>query len=391
MSGAGRHLAFLCPRYAGAAGAGGAETLIKSLAQRSAKAGYRVTFLTTCAVDHFSWKNVLPPGSRIEDGLEVRFFPVDEGRDEAAFHAAQDRLCRQASIPPDVEAQWFRHGVHSSALLTHLREEGGQYDRILAGPYLFGLVIAAAQQSPDRTWLIPCLHDEPFTRLSVIREMMARVRGCLFNSEPEQRLAGRIFGFDPRRGVVVGMGLEPFEVDPAAFAARHKLHAPYVMYAGRREPAKSTPLLADYLDAFRKRTGQDVRFVCCGSGPFEQRSFVKDLGFVTEREKHEAMAGATAFIHPSRFESLGIVLLESFLAGTPGLVSSQSEVLRWQCARSGAGLWWRGYPDFEEELMCLLSDRDLRDRMGRQGRDFVRSEYAWEAVDRRLFEALDRG
>ena len=80
------------------------------------------------------------------------------------------------------------------------------------------------------------------------------------------------------------------------------------------------------------------------------------------------MAGALAFVHPSTFESFGIVLLESFLAGTPALVHARSEVLRWQCRRSGGGLWFRHYPDFEEELLLLLNNENLRKRMGAAGK-----------------------
>ncbi|MDZ4198291.1 MAG: glycosyltransferase family 4 protein, partial [Kiritimatiellia bacterium] len=253
----------------------------------------------------------------------------------------------------------------------------------------FGVVTAAAAVHPDRTLLIPCLHDEPFAYSSVIREMFDAVRGCLFNGEPERDLAHRLYHYAPSRGRVVGMGLDPFEVDSKAFAKDRKLQFSYVFYAGRREDGKSTPLLVDYVDAFRRRTGRDIRLVSCGSGRIEGRPFVLDLGFVSEQVKREAMAGAAVFAHPSRMESLSIVLLESFLAGTPGLVRAQCETLRWQCSRSGGGLWWRWYPDFEEELIRLLDDSGLRDTLGRQGREFVQREYAWPAVESRLLDAVD--
>ena len=108
-----------------------------------------------------------------------------------------------------------------------------------------------------------------------------------------------------------------------------------------------------------------------------------------ETEKREAMAGARVFCHPSRLESLGIVLLEAFMAGTPALVHEGSEVLQWQCLRAGAGLWFRHYPDFEAMLERLLSDEPLRARMGAQGRRYVQAEYSWSAVDARLFQALE--
>jgi glycosyltransferase involved in cell wall biosynthesis len=100
------------------------------------------------------------------------------------------------------------------------------------------------------------------------------------------------------------------------------------------------------------------------------------------------MAGAAAFIHPSVNESFGIVLLEAFLARTPGLVHAKGEVLRWQCERSGAGMWFRHYPEFESMLLRLLDDADLRGRMGDAGRAYVLREYNDRAIGDRLFSAL---
>jgi glycosyltransferase involved in cell wall biosynthesis len=118
--------------------------------------------------------------------------------------------------------------------------------------------------------------------------------------------------------------------------------------------------------------------------------FITDLGFVSEQEKQEAMAGALAFVHPSLNESLGIVLLEAWLAGTPGLVHAGSAVLRWQCRSSGGGLWFRHYPDFEEMLKRLMDNPDLRQQMGAAGRAYVLRAYNQNAVDERLFSALEK-
>jgi glycosyltransferase involved in cell wall biosynthesis len=262
------------------------------------------------------------------------------------------------------------------------------------GPYLFGLIYYAAQIHPHKTLLVPCLHDEPFAYLRVMHTLFHAVAGLLFNTEPEQHLAERLYQIPTARAAVVGMGLDPFTADPDSFRRRHRIDTPYVLYAGRREPLKGTPLLLDYLHAFRKRTGHDLRLVLTGSGPIEPPAdlapAILDLGFVSEQEKHDAMAGALAFIHPSLNESLGIVLLEAWLAGTPGLVHAESPVLRWQCATSGGGLWFRHYPDFEEILQRLLADTPLTQQLGESGRAYVQRTYAWPAVEQRFFDALQR-
>lgn len=385
-------IAIVSPRFPESGAPGGAETLLCALAQRLARHGKRVTFLATCAKNHFTWHNELPAGRAAAGPFDVIRFPVDEGRDTDFFHRIQTKISRGVAVSAEAEQLWLRNSVHSTALCDFLRADPGAFDCVLAGPYLFGLVDAVSRIYPDRTLLVPCLHDEPYAYLGVIRDLLSRVRGFMFNSEPERDLAMRLMQRSAQPSTVVGMGMEPFAVDPEAFAKRHSISQPYVLYSGRREGGKGTPILLSYLDVFRLRTGRDVKLVLTGSGSFSPSPtlarHILDAGFVSETEKHEAMAGATAFVHPSTYESFGIVLLESFLAGTPGLVHAGSAVLQWQCRRSAGGLWFRNYPEFEEELAILLDRPELRRTMGENGRRYVLAEYAWEAVDRRLLDSL---
>jgi glycosyltransferase involved in cell wall biosynthesis len=387
-------IAFIAPRFSPKGTVGGAETLLKALAEQVAATGREVTFLTTCARDHFSWANAREPGSETCNGMTVRYFPVDEDRDLETFLTTQGKIDRRLPLPRAEEEAWVDNSVNSSALVQHLRDHGEAYDRIVLGPYLFGITIKAARLHPDKTWLVPCLHDEPFAYLAVIRDLFAGVAGCLFNTRPEQALAERLYRYPGTKGSVVGMGLEPFEADPTAFAKARGIDTPYVMYSGRRETLKGTPLMTHYLHVFRQRTGRDIKLVFTGTGdieaPDDLRPHILDAGFVSEQEKREAMAGATAFIHPSVNESLGIVLLEAWLARTPALVHGAGAVLTDQCRRSGGGLWFRVYPEFEEMLLYLLDHPEAANRIAEAGRDFVLREYTWPAVLDRLFLALDQ-
>ena len=385
-------IAFVCPRLAGEGAVGGAETLLKNLALHAAARGIAVDFLTTCAQSHFTWENTLPPGTKQMEGMTVHFFPVDE-RDVGTFLRIQQNIDRGRSVPEADELLWLKNGVNSAALLRHLEQHASEYRAILLGPYLFGLTWFTALAHPERSLLVPCLHDEPFAKLACMKRLFAETAGCLFNSQAERELAGELFRYPDAKARIVGMGLDAFDADPAAFAKRHNLSAPYVLYSGRREPLKGTPLICDYMHAFRERTGRDVKVVFTGSGNIDAPAglwpHIFDAGFVSEQEKHEAMAGAVAFLHPSVNESFGIVLLEAFLARTPGLVHAKSRVLVSQCKAANAGLWFRHYPDFETQLLYLLDNPEARAALGARGREFVAREYAWPAIERKFFAALD--
>ncbi|HPA77303.1 MAG TPA: glycosyltransferase family 4 protein [Kiritimatiellia bacterium] len=387
------HIAFVSPRFAAGATLGGAETLLRKLAEHAAERGCRVTFLATCAENHFTWENSIPAGSKMIGDLEVVYFPVDSNRNTGDFLRAQQAISAGKPVSIEEEKLWMKNSVHSRAMYDHLKKEGEKYDAVITGPYLFGITYAVSRIWPRKTLLVPCLHDEAFAYLQIMRTMFEETAGCLFNSEPEKFLAQKIFGIPEARCRVVGMGMDDFECSPTEFARRHKIDVPYLLYSGRREPLKGTPLLLDYVNAFRLRTGRNIMLVLTGSGDFqrppEMEGHIFDAGFVSEREKHDAMAGALAFCHPSVNESFGIVLLESWLAGTPGLVHARSEVLKYQCQKSGGGLWFKSYPEFEEELLLLLDNPALREKMGAAGRKYVQETYSWEKVGQRFFEGLD--
>lgn len=387
-------IAFVSPRFAEAGAVGGAETLICSLARSALAAGRDPVLLSTCARDHFTWHNELPPGETLNNGLPVILFPVDASRDAGVFLSLQASVDRGRQLSGAEEDLFLTNSVNSKPLIEWLLARRDTIDRVVVGPYLFGLTEAVSRCMPEKTLLVPCLHDEPVARLKRMAAQFSRVRGCLFNTEPEQMLADRLYGARRPGDAVVGMGITDFRVDPEAFKRRRHLSQPYVIYSGRRESLKGTPLLFDYLDAFRRRTGRDVKLVLTGSGainpPESLRPHILDLGYVPENEKREAMAGAVAFCHPSLNESLSIVLLEAWLAGTPALVHERGAVLRYQCRRAGGGLWFSDYPEFETALLFLLDRPDIRHALGRQGGNFTREVYAPEAVARRLLQALDR-
>ncbi len=387
-------IAFVCPRFAEGATVGGAETLLKALALQAVAAGRRVTFLTTCAKNHFTWENEVPPGPRRIGNLDVIFFPVDAGRDIASFLRVQDAISRRAHFTEADEQIWLRNSVNSRSLCNYLQTHGDEFDWIVMGPYLFGLVYFASRLAPAKTVLVPCLHDEGFAYTRAFREMFRNVAGCLFNSEPERALARRLYDLPESYGAVVGMGLDPFEAAPDAFARKHGIGAPYVIYAGRREEGKGTPLLLNYMTLFRKRTRQDVKLVMAGTGelapPAELRPHLLDVGFLSEEEKHAAFAGAAVFCHPSINESFGIVILESWLARTPVLVHARCLVNQDHCRKSNGGLWFRIYPEFEEALLTLLRQENLRRSMGTAGREYVLREYAWNTINSKFQDALQK-
>ena len=391
-AGRGLRLAFVVPRY-GADVVGGAETLVRGLAEHLAAAGSVVEVLTTCARDHLSWNNVLPAGARREAGVMVRRFPVPR-RDTRRHAWLQLRILRGSQLRPMEEARWAQESVGSTELFDHLTRRGTEYDLVCFAPYLFGTTLRGVPLVPDRAVLIPCLHDEPFAHLGIVRDTFLACRGFIFNSPPEADLAEKLYGIRDRPAGIVGFGFDPPPpADPAALRRRHGLEGPLLFYLGRKETGKNVPLLIEYALRYRAVRRSDLTLVLAGDGPVTAPSGtpgVRDLGYLDPAEKTAAYAAATVVCQPSVNESFSIVMMEAWLAGTPVLVHARCPVTTYHVFRAGGGLAFEDFYEFAEALDLLLEDAERRRRLGSQGRAYVEAEYSWPAVTARLRATLER-
>src|SRR5262249_57391214 len=93
-------------------------------------------------------------------------------------------------------------------------------------------------------------------------------------------------------------------------------------------------------------------------------------------------------LHPSPYESFSIVLLESFMMGTPALVNGENAVLMEHCHVSGAGTGYLALEEFCQKLRLLLADESKRQEMGKQGQRYVTERFSTESVGNKLWSAV---
>ena len=385
-------LGFVPARY-GDGVVGGAEAVLKEMALGLARRGWEVDILTTCARDHFTWENEFPSGvSEGPDGVTVRRFPavISTPRTErAAFNAA---IVAGAPLRMSDQERWMNDDLRLPELFHYLLDESDSYRALVFAPYLFWPAFACGQIAPDRTILMPCLHDEPEARLDIFQPVFSGSRGIWFLSEPERDLAASIH---PRlaESEVIGSGIDvPTAYDPEGFRRRHGIEGPFVAYAGRREGGKNWDSM---LAAFaRAVTNADLplSLVTMGHGivdpPPSIADRVIDLGYVTDEERNDALAAATAYIQPSAYESFSRTIMEAWLAGTLVIATGASAVNRWHCDRAGAGLIYDDDQEFEECLRFVAEAPDTAAQIAAPGRDYVLEHYTWppvlDAVERTL-------
>ncbi|MPM78188.1 hypothetical protein SDC9_125199 [bioreactor metagenome] len=114
------------------------------------------------------------------------------------------------------------------------------------------------------------------------------------------------------------------------------------------------------------------------------------LGFVTEQEKFNGIKAAELLLMPSKYESLSMVLLEAWLCNTAVLVNGKCDVLKGQCIRSNAGLYYENYDEFEACLDTLLENDKMRKAMGKNGMKFVLQNYSWESIENKYVSILQK-
>jgi len=389
----GETIAFVPCRY-GIEVVGGAETLTRLLVEELDARGWPVEILTTCALNPYSWTNHFPEGVESIHGIKVRRFPTESRKYTRKVFKTEQRILAGKGVTPAKQDFWIRNVVTSDALRQYISWRKDDYRAFVFAPYLFGTTYQGVYAASDKAFIIPCLHEEPYAHLEVYKKLMREAKGLMFNSVPEMELARRLYG-DDLPGRVVGMGFSPHAANGDRFRYKYSIEGDFVLYCGRREIAKNTPLLLRYFCNFLENTGREVSMVLTGAGqidiPFSFRNRVIDVGFVDERDLRDAYSAATLICHPSTKESFSIMILEAWLAGLPCLIHGDCAVTRHHVEKSGGGLWFNDYPTFHEAMQFLLDHPDVRAEMGERGRDYVLGNYSWEEVVKNFAAVIENG
>ena len=376
---------------------GGAEALAWQYAQLLSDA-YQVEVLTSTAFDYMRWDNDLKAGVEERDGITIRRFHVARGR-TAYFHALHrnmlDAFQRSEAKTPDrrycwpeaLEEEFIRaQGPNCPELSEWLAIHGDEYAAIFFLPYLYPPTLDGSRALSHRRWaLIPALHDEPPAYLKTFARMARTAPRVLWNAEAERRLGARIWNLDSGRVVAMTVATE--------LVAAAQEPKPYLLYCGRIDVSKGCAQLLEGFEAYKAAHPQsELQLILTGNDVLGvgERKDVRYLGFVEEQRKFELMAGAVAFVQPSPYESLSIVLLESMAQRTPVIVNGRCEVLVDHVKTSGSGLIYRDPDEFIGAIskMIALSGKK-REAQGIQARKYVLENYSREQITARLMAEVE--
>ena len=384
-------LAIVVQRY-GADISGGAELHARYIAERlAAHADVRV--LTTCARDYLTWRNEFPAGATEVNGIPVERFAVTRERVLGDFDRRSSHVFSKLHSLQD-ELEWLEsEGPVSADLLARLEGADREFDFVLLFSARYHHAYCGARALPDRAVLVPTMERDPALGLALFRPIFRGVRAIMYNSFEERALIQAASGNEQVPGVVVGVGSEiPTDVDPERARRTFGLRDPFIIYVGRIDANKGCAQLFDFFINYVDRLDTPLDLVLIGTPMLAIPSHprIRHLGYVSDKDKFDAIAAAEALVMPSRYESLSMVALEAWALGRPVLANARCDVLVGQCIRSNAGLYYGDAREFAGALDALLVDETLGTTLGRHGRTYYQRYYNWPVIVRQYLDMFQR-
>ncbi len=371
---------------------GGAELHARYIAEHLARHA-DVEVVTTCATDYVTWRNDLPAGVEEVNGVQVRRFRVKHERDPKVFGKRSDRVFEQRHSIGD-ELDWLdAEGPTAPAVVEHLTRHASEYDHCLFFSYRYYHAYYGARATASRAILVPTAERDEAIGLSIFQDVFRSVRGIMYNSPEERAMIHAVAHNEKVPGVVVGVGSEvAANPQPSRFRHKHDIRGPFAIYVGRIDQNKGCNELFEFFQGYLRDVSDKTTLVLIGHAllPIPKHPRIRHLGFVDDADKYDALAAADLLIMPSYFESLSMVALEAWALGKPVLANGKCDVLKGQCLRSNAGLYYENYAEFAETLRAIETNRWLSMSLGRNGRQYFKAHYDWPVVVRKYLDMFER-
>lgn len=385
-----KKIAFVVKRY-GKEVNGGAEYQCRTLAEHL-KEYYDVEILTSCARKYGPWDNFYNAGEEEIDGIKVRRFPVEYIRNKQRYTELTEKIKKEDK---SAEEEWImEEGPYCPQFIPYMKEHGEQYAAIIFITYTGYLTVMGMKLGLKNVILVPTAHDESKLYFPIYKVAFKRTDAILYNSIEERDLVVGRFEVGKTKSRLTCIGIDiPEQKEYEMPETLKKYKGNYIVYVGRISKTKNfQELNRDFIE-YKKRNPSDLKMIIVGRMDNGMRiTYSEDIvyaGFVTEEEKTAIIQNARLLVMPSLYESLSLVILESMAVKRPVLVNGRCEVLKGQCIRSNAGLYYENYFEFEAALNYILSNEDAYAQMCENGFSFVKNNYEWESVIKNIVSLIE--
>ncbi len=372
---------------------GGAEQHARYVAEHLVK-HVQVEVLTTCAHrDYISWKNELPAGKEMVNGIAVHRFPVAVERNPVEFAKWSTKVFSEQHSLRDELAWLDSEGPRSPALIDHITKHEADYDFFIFFSFRYHHSFHGCRAVASKAILVPTAERDGALGLGIYPPVFRGVRAFMYNSFEERALIQTVSNNQSVPSVVVGIGSEiPERSNAGRFRQKFEMRDRLAIYVGRIDENKGCVELFEFFEHYSASLVDGMHLVLIGTPhvPIPKHPKIHHLGFLEDQDKYDAMAAAELLIMPSYLESLSMVALEAWAMGKPVLANAKCDVLQGQCIRSNAGLFYENYPEFAATMRAIDTTPSLQAALGRNGRTFFERHYAWPVIEKKYVDMLNR-
>lgn len=361
---------------------GGAEYHCRVLAEHMVSR-YEVDVLTSCARNSLPWDNAYKEGVEIINQVNVHRFPVEKIRDDILFDELSKKVGKGEK---EIEEEWISQmGPYCPSFIPFLEENADKYEAVIFITYAFYLTVKGMGLHLKNSILLATAHDDASVRLPIYREVFQSPAAFLYNSVEEKEFIIKNFHTQQKPSRLTCVGIDLPETGVYELPERIKEYKDnYIVYVGRVSNGKNfSELNRDFIE-YKRRNPSQLKLIVLGKIDDKMLlTYSEDIiyaGFVTEEEKTAVLENAKLLVMPSEYESLSLVILESMAAGRPVLVNGRCAVLKGQCIRSNAGLYYTDFFEFEAGLNYMFAHKEEYQQMCENGYKFVKENYSWDKV-----------
>ena len=391
---------------------GGAEVHARMIAEKLNNK-YDLTVLTSCAINYHTWKPELGAGESDENGIKIIRFTHPEKLSPKKIHKLNRRyrgrllfqkfyrflnrpkwylnLFPNAEIKEQDGEKWLENqGPATYDLIKYLKEHQSKYDAFIFFTYLYYPTAVGMLTVPHKSLFIPTMHDEPAAYYPIFKKVMAAPKRILFNTKSEMKFSEKLFDIANVSKKIVAVGIDSIDKNiDFSILKKFEINGKYILYVGRIDVAKGCDEMLSFFINYLKNNIEGLTLVLAGKNMIKPivHKKIKYAGFVSEDEKLQLMKQAEALIIPSKYESLSIVLLESFACQTPVLANENCEVLKDHILNSDGGWLYKGQHEFSEKLKIIQKEKDTL--KAKLGNDYVKKNYSWPKVLAEFDDAID--
>ncbi len=313
----------------------------------------------------------------------------------------------------------------TDGVLHFARAEGLEYDLIHSHYWLSGLVAEQLRNAWVDTPIVHMFHTLGHMKNLIAdsdseRAPQARLDGearvvqiadriiAATPAEEQQLLA--LYQADPRKIAVIPPGVDLARFRPIAkTVARERVGIPCgnrnILFAGRIEPLKGIDTLLQAMSILQNEHPEAVTDTCVaiiGGDPWADtldaemarlqelraqlgiHNLVTFLGAKDQDILPNYYAAAEMVVMPSHYESFGMVALEAMAMGTPVIASEVGGLAHLvQHGVNGFHVPSRDPEALAAAMLALLTDDELRQKLGRQARAYAQ-QYDWSNIVQRM-------